>query len=50
MPCSCLTQRWNTLVELRDKLVVDDAVGGSPALHLPGFSFIHGENPVLQEL
>ena len=32
-----------------DELVVDDAVGGRPALHLPGFGLIHGENPVLQE-
>ena len=32
-----------------DELIVDDAVGGRPALHLPGFGLIHGENPVLQE-
>ena len=32
-----------------DELVVDDAIGGRPMLHLPGVDFIHGENPVLQE-
>ena len=32
-----------------DELVVDDAVGGRPALHLPSFGLVHGENPVLQK-
>ena len=32
-----------------DELVVDDAVGGHPALHLPSFGLVHGENPVLQK-
>ena len=32
-----------------DELVVDDAVGGCPALHLPSFGLVHGENPVLQK-
>ena len=31
-----------------DELGVDDAIGGRPALQLPGFDLIHGENPVLQ--
>ena len=30
-----------------DELVFDDAVGGCPALHLPSFGLVHGENPVL---
>ena len=33
-----------------DELVVDDVVGGRPALHLPRFGLVHGENPVLQEV
>ena len=33
-----------------DELVVDDAVGGYPALNLPSFGLVHGENPVLQKL
>ena len=33
-----------------DELGVDDAIGGRPTLHLPGFGFVHGKNPVLQEL
>lgn len=33
-----------------DELVVDDAVGGCPVLHLPGLGLVHGENPVLQKL
>ena len=32
-----------------DELVVDDAEGGRPALHLPSFGLVHGENPILQE-
>ena len=32
-----------------DELVIDDAVGGCPALNLPSFGLIHGENPVLQK-
>ena len=32
-----------------DELVVDDAVGGRPTLHLPSFGLVHGENPVLQK-
>ena len=32
-----------------DELIVDDAVGGRPALHLPSFGLVHGENPVLQK-
>ena len=32
-----------------DKLVVDDAVGGHPALNLPSLGLVHGENPVLQK-
>ena len=32
-----------------DELVVDDVVGGRPALHLPSFGLVHGENPVLQK-
>ena len=32
-----------------DELVVDDAVGGRPALHLPSFGLVHGENLVLQK-
>ena len=31
-----------------DELVVDDAVGGRPALNLPSLSLVHGENPILQ--
>ena len=33
-----------------DELVVDDVVGGRPALYLPGLGLVHGENPVLQKL
>ena len=33
-----------------DELVVDDAVGGCPALGLSSFGLVHGENPVLQKL
>ena len=32
-----------------DELVVDDAIGGCPALHLSGLGLVHGENPVLQK-
>jgi len=32
-----------------DELIVDDAVGGHPALNLPSLSLVHGENPVLQK-
>ena len=30
-----------------DELVVDDVVGGCPALNLPSLGLVHGENPVL---
>ena len=32
-----------------DELIVDDAVGRRPVLHLPSFGLVHGENPVLQK-
>ena len=31
-----------------DELVVDDAIGGRPALNLPSLDLVHGENPILQ--
>ena len=33
-----------------DELVVDDVVGGRPALNLPSHGLVHGENPILQKL
>ena len=33
-----------------DELVVDDVVGGRPALNFPSLGLVHGENPVLQKL
>ena len=46
MPRSCLMQRWNTPVELPG---TGFAVGGCPALDLPSFGLVHGENPVFQK-
>ena len=28
-----------------DELIVDDAVGGRPALHFPSFGLVHGRTP-----
>ena len=30
-----------------DELIVDDYVGGRPALNLPSLGLVHGENPIL---